>query len=93
MAFVNVRPELLQGTERKFTLRTRKCIAAVAFAVDLQVVNSCKCLKADRAREMVFHRQVNCTVTLQEVFPLESLSTSALKDLDTQMDVFVALQG
>ena len=56
VAFVNVRPELLQGAERKFTLRTRECVVAVAFAVDLQVVNSCKCLVADRAREMGFHR-------------------------------------
>ena len=55
VCFVNVRPELVQGTEREFTLRTRQCIIAVAFAVDLQVVNSCKGLMAHRAREMVFH--------------------------------------
>ena len=93
VAFFSVRLELLQSTKRKFTLRTRKCVVAVAFEVNLQVVNSCKCLMAHRTREMVFHRQVNRTVALQVVFPFESFSTATLKHLDTQMDVLVALQG
>ena len=65
----------------------------VALAVALQIVNPCKGLMAFRAREMVFLRQVNCTVALKSVFPLESSATSTQKDLNTQMDVFVAPQG
>ena len=65
----------------------------VALAVALQAINPCKGLMAFGAREMVVHRQVNYTVALKTVFPLEGFATFTHKDLNTQMDVFVAPQG
>ena len=87
-----MRLEAGQVAEREFTLRTRESIVAVALAVDLQVVNPCKGLVAFRAREVFVNRQMNCTVALKTVFPLKSFSTSTREGLDTQVDVFVALQ-
>ena len=65
----------------------------MALAVASQVVNPRKGLLAFRTREMVFHRQMNHTVALKTVFPLESFATTARKDLNAQVDVFVTPQG
>ena len=92
MCTVNVGPQLVKVSKRKFALGTRYGVLAVAFNVLLQVVNPGKSLLAHWTREMVLFGQVRCLVAFKSVFSLEDFATVTLEDLDAKVDVVVALQ-